>query len=122
MSKYLTQTEDSIKVVGDSGRIVFEVIGKDNDDNFRLVLTNNGEVLYDRYMTLADIEAYNYSGTTVAVTNRLNAAQIAAMWNHRVFHLTYAEDPGNRYYNAAVHIVDVIRNAVHAAHRKAQAA
>jgi hypothetical protein len=122
MSKYLTQTEDSIKVVGDSGRVVFEVFGKDYDDVFRLVLSNNGEVLYNRFMTLAEIEAYDYSGTTVAVTNRLNAAQIAAMWNHRVFHLTYTEDPGNRYYNASVHIVNVIRNAVHDARRKAMAA
>lgn len=107
MSKHVFYTGDSLKLqysygLKESGTISFEVMTTDSPDYFRVILRKDDDVVYDRDISVIDIDTFDYYLVVPKVSNDLlNAGYIASLWNHRMLYLMYGEGDGTMYQAAA---------------------
>ena len=112
MGQHFFHNGDSIKVqygygLTQSGVLTFEVTTTDSPEHYRVILCKDNEVVYDREISLEEINNYIYINVPYTSDNLLNAGYIASLWNHRMLYLMYGDGDGT-LYEAAVAICNAV--------------
>lgn len=112
MAQHFWYTESGIKVqygygLKERGVLTMEVLRTDSVLHYRVVLTKDSEVVYDRELSIVDIDNFNYVGVPKVTDDLLCAGYIASLWNHRMLYLMYGDGDGT-LYQAAVAICNAM--------------